>query len=88
MYPPEALNHRGMIRAQEGDNHAALEAFTQALECDANYPHAYFGRGSLRAALGDVLGGREDLQMAAEAFRSHGDIVGVQQVLDRLHALL
>lgn len=61
----QALALKGFLLAAQGQAHAALDWFNQAIAIDGALANAWLGRGLVRIRKGDWKGGREDLQMAA-----------------------
>jgi tetratricopeptide (TPR) repeat protein len=57
---------RGDLRLRMKDYRAAIEDYDQAIALDANFGHAYIGRGMARLGAGDDAGAFQDLNYAIE----------------------
>jgi len=62
---PEALSLKGFLLAAQNKTGEAIELFDQAMAVDSALGNAWLGRGLCRIRRGDLLGGREDLLVAA-----------------------
>src|SRR5205814_2268107 len=61
----EALALRGFLLAAQSKTREAIDQFNQAIAVDAALGNAWLGRGLCRIRLGDEIGGRQDLLVAA-----------------------
>jgi tetratricopeptide (TPR) repeat protein len=57
---------RGDLRLRMKDYRGAIEDYDQAIALDANFGHAYIGRGMARLGAGDDAGAFQDLNYAIE----------------------
>jgi tetratricopeptide (TPR) repeat protein len=69
-YPKDfaALNNRGVIKVNTGDQKGALEDFSKAIEYNPGYAEAYNNRGSLNA----------DLQKFPESFADYSRAISIR----------
>ena len=61
----QAISLNGFVLASRHQVAAAKAAFEQAIAADPHLGNAWLGRGLSRIKLGDLAGGRQDLQIAA-----------------------
>lgn len=61
----QAVAQRGFLLAAQNRIHPAIDAFERAMALDGALGNAWLGRGLCRLRIGDLEGGRDDLQTAA-----------------------
>lgn len=62
---PEAHALQGFLFSAENKLHAARREFEEAIHLDPKLGNAWLGRGLVRIKIGESVGGKADLQMAA-----------------------
>ncbi|MEM8642887.1 MAG: tetratricopeptide repeat protein [Cyanobacteria bacterium P01_G01_bin.54] len=77
----DAYYQRGITYVEQGRYQEAIADFTTALARDDTLASAYGGRGLAYYQQGDRLRALQDLERAAELFRSQGNFAGYQQTL-------
>ena len=82
-----SLTTPGYVRFQLGDARGALEDLERAIQLDPEWTEAYRYRGLVRAAGGDVVGGRADLAQALARYQADGDLANAAETLDDLSRL-
>ena len=68
----------GVAAAQQQNYTAAIENFNQALSSNPNFAPAYLARGVARFPIGDVVGAKQDAQVAATLFSVQRNPSGYQ----------
>jgi Flp pilus assembly protein TadD len=84
---PEECLKQGISKTERGDFIGAIQAYTQAIQLDANYAWAYGNRGVLRAQQGDSAGALKDYESAAKLFLAQGSVANHQMVLSYIKKL-
>ena len=61
----KVFHDRGYKKRLEEDRHGAIEEYSKAIERDPNDSFAYYWRGILKFALGDLKGACKDMKIAS-----------------------
>lgn len=83
---PQNTNHysRATVYQQLKDYQMAIVDYSQTIAINSQYAEAYENRGVCKHALGDIIGGIEDLQTAAELYRQQENTTKYQTTCERL----
>jgi uncharacterized protein YjbI with pentapeptide repeats len=74
----ENLYSLGQAEAHRGNFRGAIDNYTQALEVDPSFAHAYLARGIARIQLGDRSGALVDSQQAEKLYQAENHAAGIQ----------
>jgi curved DNA-binding protein CbpA len=70
----KAYYYQGRARYRLGYSESAIEAYTEAIRQETNYAQAYYYRGIARREIKEQPLAIQDLQTAAQLFRSQGNL--------------
>lgn len=83
-YSAQAYYYQGRSRWRLGYSQAAIEAYTQAINCNKDYAQAYYYRGLVNQELKSYRQASYDLKNAAELFQSQADLSGYKLAREAL----